>query len=144
MTLTLELVVIGALTGVISGLIGVGGGFIFIPLLTMIGMPMRSAAGLSLVFVACVATSGAVSHYRQGTGDLMVAAVVLPGALVTVPVGSYCSAILPNRLLEVLFGLLVLVAALALHWQSAQQKPFPGAPVVGRPVRSGLFCDGQR
>lgn len=138
MTLTLELVVIGALTGVISGLIGVGGGFIFIPLLTVIGMPMRSAAGLSLVFVACVATSGAVSHYRQGTGDLMVAAVVVPGALVTVPVGSYCSAILPNRLLEVLFGLLVLVAASALHWQSAQQKPFPGAPVVGsgttRPV----------
>lgn len=131
MVLTVEMILIGAITGVVSGLIGVGGGFIFIPLLTLIGVPMRSAAGLSLVFVACVATSGAVSHYRQGTGDLMIASVVIPGGLVTVPVGSYCSSILPNTVLEVLFGLLVLVAASALHWQSAAQKPFPGSPVVG-------------
>lgn len=131
MVFTLELIFIGAITGVVSGLIGVGGGFIFIPLLTLIGVPMRSAAGLSLLFIACTATSGAVSHYRQGTKDLMVAAAVIPGALLTVPVGSYCSGILSNSVLEVLFGLLVLAAALALHWQSAQRSPFPGAPVVG-------------
>lgn len=131
MIFTVELIFIGAVTGVISGMIGVGGGFIFIPLLTMIGVPMRSAVGLSLLFVACVATSGALSHLRQGTGDLMVASVVIPGALITVPVGSYCSGILPNRLLEVLFGLLVLIAAVALYWQSLQRTPFSGAPVLG-------------
>lgn len=131
MIFTLELILIGAVTGIISGLIGVGGGFIFIPLLTMIGVPMRSAAGLSLLFVACVATSGAVSHYRQGTPDLMVASVVIPGALITVPVGSYCSGILPNSLLEVLFGVLVLAAAFALYWQSTQRTPFSGPPVLG-------------
>lgn len=131
MILTLELIFIGAVTGVISGLIGVGGGFIFIPLLTMVGVPMRSAAGLSLLFAACVSTSGAVSHLRQGTLDLVVAAAAIPGSLITVSIGAYCSGILPNRLLEVLFGLLVLLAALALRWQSVQRTPFPGGPVVG-------------
>jgi uncharacterized protein len=138
MFFTLELILIGVITGLVSGLIGVGGGFIFIPLLTLIGVPMRSAAGLSLLFAACVSASGALSHYRQGTSDLMVAGVVTPGALITVSVGSYYSGVVPNNVLEVLFGLLVLVAALALRWQSAQRNPFPGAPVVGggmiRPV----------
>ncbi len=131
MFFTVELILIGVIAGIVSGLIGVGGGFIFVPLLTLIGVPMRSAAGLSLLFVACAATTGAVSHWRQGTGDLVVAAVVIPGALITVPVGSYWSGVLPNSLLEMLFGSFVLVAALALYWQSIQQKPFPGAPVVG-------------
>jgi hypothetical protein len=131
MLFTFELILAGIVTGLVSGLIGVGGGFIFIPLLTLIGVPMRSAAGLSLLFAACVATSGAVSHWRQGTGDLMVAAVVIPGALITVPVGSYWSGVLPNSFLEMLFGTFVLVAASALYWQSIQQRPFSGVPVVG-------------
>ncbi|MFQ5656357.1 MAG: sulfite exporter TauE/SafE family protein [Candidatus Methylomirabilales bacterium] len=129
MIFTLELIFIGAITGVVSGLIGVGGGFIFIPLLTLIGVPMRSAAGLSLLFVACTATSGGVSHYRQGTQDPVVAGAVIPGALLTVPVGSYCSGILPNSVLEVLFGLLVLAAATALRRQSIVQKPLPETPI---------------
>ncbi|MFQ5802628.1 MAG: sulfite exporter TauE/SafE family protein [Candidatus Methylomirabilales bacterium] len=133
---TLELVIVAAITGLVSGLIGVGGGFLFVPLLALIGLPMRSAAGLSLIYVACISTSGAVVHYRQGTADPVVAAAVVPGALITVSVGSYCSSILPNSLLEVLFGVLVLAAALALRWQSGQHRRVPGAPVVeGRTTR---------
>ncbi|MFQ5847713.1 MAG: sulfite exporter TauE/SafE family protein [Candidatus Methylomirabilales bacterium] len=134
MIFTLELVIVAAITGLVSGLIGVGGGFLFVPLLTLIGVPMRSAAGLSLLYVACISVSGAVAHYRQGTADPVVAGAAVPGALVTVSVGSYCSSLLPNNLLELLFGVLVLGAAVALRWQSKQQWPFPGASVL----RSGL------
>ncbi|HET7853492.1 MAG TPA: sulfite exporter TauE/SafE family protein, partial [Candidatus Methylomirabilis sp.] len=131
MFFTAELVLIGAVTGLLSGMLGAGGGFLFVPLLTLVGVPMRSAAGLSLLYVACVATSGAVSHYRQGTTDVKVAAAAIPGGVMAVPLGSYCSGILSNDLLQVIFGLTVLGGALGLHWQSTHRIPFPGVPVLG-------------
>ncbi|MCI0408160.1 MAG: sulfite exporter TauE/SafE family protein [Acidobacteria bacterium] len=131
MFFTAELVLIGAVTGLLSGMLGAGGGFLFVPLLTLVGVPMRSAAGLSLLYVACVATSGAISHYRQGTTDVKVAAAAIPGGVMAVPLGSYCSGILSNDLLQVIFGLTVLGGALGLHWQSTHRTPFPGVPVLG-------------
>ncbi|MFQ5881894.1 MAG: sulfite exporter TauE/SafE family protein [Candidatus Methylomirabilales bacterium] len=144
MIFTLELLVVGAVTGLVSGLIGVGGGFIFIPLLTLIGVPMRSAAGLSLLYVAFTATSGAASHYRQGTTDFMVASAVAPAALITVPVGSYYSGILPNSILQVTFGLLVLAAASALQWQSTRRNPFPGVSILGTGMNRPIWVVVRR
>jgi len=135
MLFTLELILVGAVTGLLSGLLGVGGGFLFVPLLTLIGVPMRSAAGLSLLYVACIAAAGAVSHCRQGTADVKVAAAAIPGGVIVVPLGSYCSALLPNGLLQMTFGLLVLAAAGGLFWQSAERNPFPGVAVVGSGTR---------
>jgi hypothetical protein len=131
MFFTAELILIGAVTGLLSGMLGAGGGFLFVPLLTLVGVPMRSAAGLSLLYVACVATAGAVSHCRQRTADVKVAAAVIPGGVMAVPLGSYCSGVLSNDLLQVIFGLTVLGGALGLHWQSTHRTPFPGVPVLG-------------
>lgn len=139
MFFTAELVLIGAVTGLLSGMLGAGGGFLFVPLLTLVGVPMRSAAGLSLLYVACVATSGAVSHYRQGTTDVKVAAAAIPGGVMAVPLGSYCSGILSNDLLQVIFGLTVLGGALGLHWQSTHRTPFPGVPVLGAGMQRPLW-----
>lgn len=132
---TLELVAIGAMTGLLAGLLGVGGGFLLIPLLILVEIPMRSAVGLSLLYVACTAASGAISHYRQGTIDLFVAFAVIPGGMLTVPLGAYYAGVLSNNTLQVIFGLLALGAAVALHWQSVQQDPFPGLSVLGTGLR---------
>ncbi len=135
-----ELIVIGAVTGLLSGMLGAGGGFLFVPLLTLVGVPMRSAAGLSLLYVACVATSGAVTHYRQGTADVKVAAAAIPGGVVAVPLGSYCSAILSNDLLQVIFGLTVLGGALALHWQSTHRSQGSSRTTASGTSTSRLRC----
>lgn len=144
MILTLELVAIGAITGLLAGLLGVGGGFLLIPLLTLVEIPMRSAVGLSLLYVACTATSGAISHYRQGTIDLLVASAVIPGGLLTVPLGAYYSGVLSNSTLQVIFGLLALGAAVALHWQSTQQDLFPGLSVLGTGLRRSPWVVPRR
>lgn len=50
----------GLATGVLSGTPGVGGGFILVPLLTLIGLPIHDAVGTSLAFIVIV--SGAARH----------------------------------------------------------------------------------
>lgn len=57
----------GVLTGVLSGLFGVGGGFIIVPALVLFSkMSIHRAIGTSLMVIALVSTSGVASHYMSG------------------------------------------------------------------------------
>ncbi|MGH7360593.1 MAG: TSUP family transporter, partial [Candidatus Methylomirabilales bacterium] len=62
-----KMVLIGGVTGVLSGLLGVGGGFVLIPLLSAAQFPFPVALGTSLLYVVYVAAMGGWSHVRQGT-----------------------------------------------------------------------------
>jgi hypothetical protein len=64
------LVVVGLLTGVLSGLFGVGGGFVIVPALILAsGMPIQHAVGTSLMVIALVSVSGVTAHLWRG-GDI--------------------------------------------------------------------------
>ncbi|MFO0902299.1 MAG: sulfite exporter TauE/SafE family protein [Pirellulales bacterium] len=71
------LFVVGVLTGVLSGLFGVGGGFVIVPALVLFSsMPMHRAVGTSLMVIALVSVSGVVSQF--GAGRSLPIAVTLP------------------------------------------------------------------
>ena len=110
---TLEMIIIGGLTGVLSGLLGVGGGFIMIPLLIAMGFLMREAVAVSLLYVAFTASSGAFRHLKLGTADPVLGLVLLSGATPMVIIGSHYSTILPQETLQVVFALFVIGAAAA-------------------------------
>ena len=117
MIFILEMVTIGGLTGVLSGLLGVGGGVVMIPLLNAAGFPMREAAGLSLLYVAFTAVSGTLSHIRLGTVDPLLGLILLSGATPMAPVGSHYATILPNQILEIVFAFVIMVTVAAyLGW----------------------------
>ncbi|TAK08240.1 sulfite exporter TauE/SafE family protein [bacterium] len=117
MIFALELVAIGGLTGVLSGLLGVGGGFIMIPLLNAAGFLMREAAGSSLLYVAFTAASGTLRHVKLGTVDPVLALLLLSGATPIAPVGSHYATILPNEILQIVFAFMVVgTAASYLRW----------------------------
>jgi hypothetical protein len=79
----------GLATGLLFGTLGVGGGFILVPLLTVIGVPIHEAVGTSLAFVVLVAGAGAARHVRQSSADApLAAAIALPGA-VTAQLGAH-------------------------------------------------------
>ncbi|MHB9091293.1 MAG: TSUP family transporter, partial [Chloroflexota bacterium] len=62
------LLVIGFIGGVASGLLGIGGGIIMVPLLAYVGgLPFHSATTISIAQVFVGAVSGVQSHYRLGT-----------------------------------------------------------------------------
>jgi uncharacterized membrane protein YfcA len=76
------LVGIGAAVGFLSGLFGVGGGFLLTPLLVFSGVPTSVAVASVTGQVVAASTSGALSHYRRGGIDLHLALyLVLSGIL---------------------------------------------------------------
>lgn len=77
---------IGALAGAVAGLLGLGGGFLIVPLLVRYAhVPIKRAIGTSLSAIAILAIPGAISHVALGNSDLLVAAALalgmVPGAV---------------------------------------------------------------
>jgi uncharacterized protein len=70
---------LGAAVGSISGLFGVGGGFLMTPVLIMAGIPPTVAAASDSSQIIAAATSGTFAHYRMGNLDLKMGAFLLIG-----------------------------------------------------------------
>lgn len=102
----------GAVVGIVSGLTGVGGGTLIVPLLGLgFSIGQRVAQGTSLVALLPTSAIGALTHQRSG--DVNVRAAVWMGAA-GVPAalaGSALALWLPQRVLGGLFGLFLLAAA---------------------------------
>lgn len=104
-----ELSFIGLLVGMAGTLVGVGGGFVTVPLLVLgFGVAPSMAAGTSLVMVTVNALAGATAYARQGRldrrGALFLTAVSYPGSLA----GAWLGTRLPAREFSVVFGLVLI------------------------------------
>jgi uncharacterized membrane protein YfcA len=83
----LLLIGVGMLVGFLSGLVGVGGGFLMTPILMMIGVPPTVAAASDTNSIVATSTSGMAAHLRLGNVDLKLGGVLLLGGLAGAQVG---------------------------------------------------------
>ncbi len=119
-------VLVGLAAGVLSGLLGVGGGLLFVPALTvLIGLSQVRAEATSLLAVIPVALVGAWRQHRYG--NLRSREAALLGALSAVGVlaGVVLSNVLPERGLRIAFAGLTLVIAARLareSWTTRQER----------------------
>ena len=102
----------GVVVGIASGLTGVGGGTLIVPLLGLgFGISQRIAQGTSLVAILPTSAIGALTHQRSGDVNLRAAlwmgGVGVPAALA----GSALALWLPQRVLGGLFGVFLVLAA---------------------------------
>jgi uncharacterized membrane protein YfcA len=82
MSLNFFLVIgIGAVVGFLSGLFGVGGGFLLTPLMMMIGIPPAVAAASDSNQIVAAASSGAFAHWRLGNVDFKLGLIILAGGI---------------------------------------------------------------
>ena len=72
----------GGLVGMLSGLFGVGGGFLMTPLLFFVGVPPAVAVGTEANQIVASSVSGVLAHWRRGNVDLRMGAVLTVGGLV--------------------------------------------------------------
>ena len=103
---------IGLVTGTLSGLFGVGGGFVLVPLLTLIDIPIKQAIALSLVYIIGTALSGLASHFRQHTVDIPLALSLALSSVVTAQFGVHLAVGMSTSLLKLLFGTLTAIVAI--------------------------------
>jgi uncharacterized protein len=81
------LVGVGALVGFLSGMFGVGGGFLLTPILMMIGIPPTVAAASDSCQIIAASSSGTAAHFRLGNVDAKLGTVLLLGGLAGGAVG---------------------------------------------------------
>ena len=127
-----ESLVVGGATGFFSSLLGVGGGFIMVPLLTVMGVPIHTAIGTCLAFVACSSLAGIIQHVRQGSIDPVVALTMTLPAAVAATVAARFSSLLPPSVLHLLFSLLLVGIMMLYHFSPAlgPRKTLPAASVA--------------
>ena len=78
----LALLGLGGMVGLLSGMFGVGGGFLMTPLLIFIGVPPAVAVGTEANQVVAASVSGAVAHWRRGNVDFRMGFVLLVGGVI--------------------------------------------------------------
>jgi uncharacterized membrane protein YfcA len=95
------LVVIGLITGFLSGMFGVGGGFVIVPALVLFsGMSIHKAVATSLLVIVLVSISGVASHFAAGRGiSLEVTGLFVLGGVIGMSLGGLVSKRLPAAVL---------------------------------------------
>ncbi len=113
MKLSPRLILFGLVAGVASGLFGIGGGTVMVPLLAVAAsFEQHHAHASSLAAGAFLGAAGGVTYAIAGDVDLMAAGLLAAGALVGAPIGAHLMHRIPAAPLEAAFGIfLVLVAA---------------------------------
>ena len=158
----LVIVALGALTGILSGMFGVGGGFLTTPLMIFYGIPPTVAAASAASQVTGASVSGVLAHTRRGGVDYHMGAVMVVGGIIGTAIGAVLFRLLQqwgqidvviNLLYVLLLGGIGYVMAKE-SWQAVQAQktgvPLPpgkrrhhpmvaSLPLRWRFYRSGLY-----
>jgi len=114
--------------GVISSLVGAGGGVLSIPLMVMCNVQMRNAVGTSAALGFPIALAGAIGYAYTGFGDtdlpamslgyiyLPSLAAIVIGTFITVPLGARLAHSMPVTLLKRIFAVLLFLLAGRMLW----------------------------
>ncbi len=106
---------IGLGAGLMSGYVGVGGGFIMVPLmLSLIHIPMKLASGTSLIAILILAIPGTIENGIAGNIDYVVGLSVAIGSIPGAVLGAMLVKRVPERALRFIFGGFLIIAAIVL------------------------------
>ena len=112
---TLKLAVIGTAAGAFSGLLGVGGGSVMVPLLIVwLGFGEREATGTSMMAIVVIASLAVTLQAFYGNVDPADAALVGIPAIGGAIAGTALQQRIPERLISILFAALLVVIAIEL------------------------------
>lgn len=96
---------VGAVAGVLSGLLGIGGGAIMVPAMTLLmGLTQHMAQGTSLLVIIPTAISGSITHFRMGHIKLETVAWLSAGGVIGAVAGAFLALASPDAILRLLFG----------------------------------------
>ena len=155
----LLIVALGALVGLLSGMFGVGGGFLTTPLLIFYGIPPTVAVASATTQITGASVSGAYAHWKRGGVDFRMGGVMIAGGFLGTLTGAGIFRLLQNSgqidlliaflyviLLGSIGGLMLKDAVVALGW--VPSPPKAAAPkrhnrwVASLPLRWRFYASG--
>lgn len=121
-TTVLVLIAIGLGAGTLGSMLGVGGGIIMVPALTLLGLPPAQTASTSLIAVASTSVSSTIEYSRQKRIDyrlgLEMAAFAIPGAVLGAVLSEYLSA----ESFRLYFGILLMLTGIYVLYKNSILK----------------------
>jgi uncharacterized protein len=143
------LLILGTLTGTLSGLLGIGGGLLMVPALTIFGVPLVQATATSLVGVFLSATSGSVQNLRTGDLNWGISLILAAFGIFTAQAGAWLGDRIPDYWLSLAFAALLLLTIYLMNLRqslktrqsaAAIAPPAPQfAPTAGIGLLAGLL-----
>lgn len=104
---------VGLISGVLAGFLGVGGGFIRMPLLVyFVGVPTHVAVGTDLFEIVISAGFGTLTHAVKGNVDILIALVMGTGAAIGAQIGAVSTRYFAGPRIRLLFSVLPLIGAI--------------------------------
>lgn len=136
---------LGAVAGILAGLMGIGGGLVIVPMLVFcfmgLGIPhehiMHIALGTSLASIIFTSISSFMAHHRRGAVHWDIVRRIVPGIIVGTLFGAYIASLLTTNLLKGFFGIFLFYVALQFL---LDKKPKPTRELPGM---VGMFSAGN-
>ena len=112
-TLLLIYLCIGIIAGLMSGIFGIGGGSVRIPLLNLAGLPLIAAFGINLFVIPFSSLIGAVTH--RANIDRKIAVYVIIGGTLGSVTGAFLVGLISNIVLAILFVITAIITVMAIY-----------------------------
>jgi len=116
------LFLIGAFTGTLAGVLGIGGGLLIVPILTFFRVPLVEATATSLVGVLLSSISGSVQNLRMHNLNWKVSLVLALFGIPTAQIGAWLGDRFPDALLSLAFAVLLLVTIYLMALRNKLKK----------------------
>ena len=115
----ITLAVVGLIVGILSSVIGLGGGFMVVPLLIYLGRDAKLAVGTTFVFILLVAISSLIAHYRLGNVDIKTGLILALGGVLGAQIGPQVLQHVSDQNFKKIFSVLMVITAV---WMFADSK----------------------
>jgi len=114
---------IGLIGGFAGGLLGIGGGAVYVPaMVILLGKDQHLAQGASLAAIIATGIVGGVTHWRRGNVDVPAVIWVAPAAVVAGFGAAFLADALDDEVLRRIFGAVVLYFSVSMIWGSLRSK----------------------
>jgi uncharacterized protein len=143
--LELLLALSGVAAGAFGALLGLGGGILLVPILTLgFGVPLPAAVGTSLICVIATSTGAAAVNVGAGRADIRLGITLAGGTVIGAVTGGILAGLLPERLIAGLFAALLAYTALSMARGIVRPAPVAAGPETDPTAPDGPSAPSYR
>lgn len=139
--LAIKILLVSIIAGVFGSILGLGGGIIITPALTLLfGIDIRYAIGASIVSVIATSSGAAVAYVRDKITNIRIGMFLEIATTIGAITGAFISGLIDSKYLYVIFGILLLYSAIAMLKKKGQELP---QDVEAHPLAEKLKLNGE-
>ena len=133
--------ILGCGVGFLAGLLGIGGGLVIVPLLSIILLhfeilPAEQAVivaiATSLASILFTSTSAAIAHHKNGNVPWDLAPWIMIGVALGALISGFMAALLPEKVVRIVFAVSVVLIALKMFYSSVKKSPTRERPMPNK------------